>query len=168
MDDVASDLMDPLTLPSDAAPLAARAWCRILCWRCRAIAGCSRIPRADSPERALALDKRLWRSQLRAILDVANQQGLADAVAPLKALAKQVPAESQILEQLAQLYAQIGWRTERLQCSWISRSGFPTMCLRCSRISRHSTKMDLRPRPTRGSSESNGSTQAPRWSSIVP
>jgi tetratricopeptide (TPR) repeat protein len=125
MDDVASALMEPLSDPSDAAPLALELASEF----CAGDPSLSQDARSSREralrERALTADKNLWRSQLRAILDTAHQQGLADAVAPLQALAKKVPAEPQVLEQLAQVYAQLGWRTERLHALMDLTERFP-------------------------------------------
>jgi tetratricopeptide (TPR) repeat protein len=125
MDDVASAIMLPLSEPPDAAPLALELASEF----CVGDPSLSQDVRSSRErtlrERALSADKTLWRSQIRAILDTARKQGLADAVEPLQSLAKTVPAEPQVVEQLAQVYAQLGWRTERLHALMDLTERFP-------------------------------------------
>ncbi len=125
MDDVASALMEPLTDPPDAAALALELASEF----CAGDPALSQDVRASRErtlrDRALASDRNLWRSQLRAVLDAAHKQGLGEAVAPLQALAKAVPAEPLVLEQLAQVYAQLGWRAERLHALMDLTERFP-------------------------------------------
>ena len=47
------------------------------------------------------------------ILDEAAQHGLSDAVDPLRQLADAVPDEPEVREQLAQVYAKLGWHGEQ-------------------------------------------------------
>jgi hypothetical protein len=110
MDDVASTLIAPFVEPADAAALALQlagtftsgdpAWPQDL-----------RSSRARAlRDRALARDGHLWRSRVAAALDAAEQHGLADAVETLRTLVEEFPNEPGVLEQLAQVYARLGWR----------------------------------------------------------
>jgi tetratricopeptide (TPR) repeat protein len=113
MNDVASALVEPLVTPSNAAPLALE-MASVFAAGDPAWPDDARGPRARTlRERALAGDARLWRADLAAILDAALQHGLSDGVEPLRKLVSSVPNEPQVLEQLAQLYARLGWKGEQ-------------------------------------------------------
>ncbi len=114
MDDVASALLEPLVEPANAAPLALEL-ASLFAAGDPAWPNDARGPRAQAyRERAVASDPRLWRAELATVLDGAQQHGLADAVEPLRALAVAQPNEPEVLEQLAQLYARLGWRGEQV------------------------------------------------------
>jgi tetratricopeptide (TPR) repeat protein len=125
LDDVAATLLGPLVDPPDAAPLALELASEF----CSGDPSLSQDVRASREralrERALAADPSLWHSRLRSVMDAAHNQGLAEAVVPLQLLAKKVPAEPQVLEQLAQVYAQLGWRSERLHALMDLTERFP-------------------------------------------
>ncbi|HEY8089703.1 MAG TPA: hypothetical protein VIF09_17705, partial [Polyangiaceae bacterium] len=113
LDDVASTLVAPLSEPQDAAAVALQlasmfgaedpAWPQD-----------AREPRARALQaRALKADPGLWRARLLTTLDDAAQHGLAEAVEPLRKLADEVPAEPEVLEQLARVYGKLGWRGDQ-------------------------------------------------------
>lgn len=113
LDDVAGTLVDPLVTPQDAGPLALQLASTFV-EEDPALPDDARAPRARTlRERALGRDPRLWRARLMSILDDAAQHGLAEAVDPLRKLADEVPEEPEVREQLAQLYAKLGWRGEQ-------------------------------------------------------
>jgi tetratricopeptide (TPR) repeat protein len=115
MDDVASALIEPLVSPADAAGLALQMASQFVLGD-PAFPEDTRTPRARAlRDRALARDPRLWRAQVMAILDEAEQHGLSDAVDPLRKLASDVASEPEVLERLANLYGRLGWRAERLR-----------------------------------------------------
>jgi tetratricopeptide (TPR) repeat protein len=115
MDDVASALIEPLLTPQDAGPLALQMASSFVTAD-PALPDDARAPRARAlRERALARDPHLWRAHLMAILDDAEQHGLANAVMPLRKLAEEVPNEPEVIEQLAHLYGRLGWRGDRLR-----------------------------------------------------
>ena len=113
MDDVASALLEPIVETSHAAPLALEL-ASVFAAGDAAWPDDARGPRARAyRERALSGDAHLWRASLAAVLDGAQQHGLPDAVEPLRKLASDVPNEPEVLEQLAQLYARLGWKGEQ-------------------------------------------------------
>ncbi|HEY1696455.1 MAG TPA: hypothetical protein VGG39_30040 [Polyangiaceae bacterium] len=113
LDDVASALVASLVEPKDAAAVALQMASTYVgddpAWPEDA-----REPRARALRaRALERDPRLWRARMLTILDEAAQHGLADAVEPLRKLADEVPAEPEVLEQLARVYTKLGWRGDQ-------------------------------------------------------
>ncbi len=113
MDDVASALVAPLVEPRSSASLALL-MASTFVPDDPALPEDTRGPRARSlRDRALAADPRLWRAKLMAIVDDAQQHGPEGAVDPLRALTDAVPAEAEVLEQLAQIYGRLGWRGDR-------------------------------------------------------
>jgi cellulose synthase operon protein C len=115
MDDVAAALVEPFVAPADAGPLALEMAAAVapgdMSWP-----EDTRGPRAQSLRvRALARDPRLWRTNLASVLDGAEQHGLPDAVEPLRKLAADFPNEPEVLEQLAQLWARLGWHAEQMR-----------------------------------------------------
>ncbi len=114
MDDVASALLAPLVERDDAAPLAIEMASAFVSSDA-AYPEDARAPRGRAlRERALKRDPALWRAQLMTLVDDAQQRGPAEAVDPLRRLAERVPAEPEILEQLAVLYGRLGWRGDQL------------------------------------------------------
>src|SRR5262249_28274217 len=79
----------------------------------------------DYQSRALKLDKELWYSEAWLILSDAEQKGLVDAVEPLRKLEARFPNEPEITEQLARVYAQLGWRGERMRALGDPAKRFP-------------------------------------------
>jgi hypothetical protein len=114
MDDVASTLIEPLVVPSDAAPLALELASSFVAGDA-SLPDDARGPRARRfRDLALARDGRLWRARLLTILDDVAQHGVAEAVDPLRKLSDEVRGEPEVLEQLAQIYGRLGWRGERM------------------------------------------------------
>ncbi len=125
MDDVAAALVEPFATQADAGPLALEMAATVATgdpsWP-----EDTRGPRAQSLRvRALARDPRLWRTSLASVLDGAEQHGLPDAVEPLRRLAADFPNEPEVLEQLAQLYARLGWRAEQVHALSDLAARFP-------------------------------------------
>ncbi len=67
----------------------------------------------DLMQRAVKRDPKLWYARAWLVLDDADQRGFVDAVDPLRKLADELREEPQLLEQLARIYARVGWRAER-------------------------------------------------------
>jgi cellulose synthase operon protein C len=115
MDDVASALVAPFVEPDDAAPLALEMASAFVSAD-PAFPEDARAPRARAfRARALARDPALWRARLMTVVSDAEQRGPAEAVDPLRALAQQMPAEPEVLEQLAILYGRLGWHGDRMR-----------------------------------------------------
>jgi cellulose synthase operon protein C len=115
MDDVASALIGPFVESEDAAPLALEMASAFVAAD-PAFPEDARSPRARAlRSRALARDPELWRARLMTIVGDAEQRGPAEGVDPLRALAQQVPAEPEVLEQLALLYGRLAWRGDRMR-----------------------------------------------------
>lgn len=115
MDDVASALIEPLTVAQDAGALALEMASAFVAGD-PSLPDDARAPRARAlRDRALTRDPRLWHARLTAILHDAEQHGLPDAVDPLRQLAAEVPNEPEVLERLAHVYGRLGWRGERLR-----------------------------------------------------
>jgi tetratricopeptide (TPR) repeat protein len=115
MDDVAATLVMPLVDPENAAPLALE-MASAFQSADPAFPEDARAPRARSLRaRALAKDALLWRARLMALVDDAEQRGPAEAVEALRALVERVPAEPEVLEQLALLYGRLGWHGDRMR-----------------------------------------------------
>jgi tetratricopeptide (TPR) repeat protein len=115
MDDVASALIGPFVESEDSAPLALEMASAFVSAD-PAFPEDARAPRARAlRSRALARDPALWRARLMTIVGDAEQRGPAEGVEPLRALAKQVPAEPEVLEQLALLYGHLGWHGDRMR-----------------------------------------------------
>ena len=125
MGDVASVLIDPLSSPPDAAPLAlylAATFARTdpaLPEDLR-----SRYER-EYHTRATKIDAKLWYPRTWLILDQAEQKGLVEGVEPLRKLALEFPEEPEITEQLARLYARLGWKGERMHALTDLATRFP-------------------------------------------
>ena len=115
MDDVASALIGPFVEPENAAPLALEMASAFVSGD-PAFPEDARAPRARTlRSRALARDPSLWRARLMTIVSDAGQRGPAEAVDPIRTLAQQVPAEPEVLEQLALLYGRLGWHGDRMR-----------------------------------------------------
>src|SRR5260370_17734893 len=64
-------------------------------------------------ERALARDAVWWRDGATAMMERGEQEGLSEAIDPLRKLADEVRGEPELLEQLAQVYGRLGWQGEQ-------------------------------------------------------
>ncbi len=119
--------------------------------------------------RAAKRDPKLWFARAWLILDDADQRGLVDAVDPLRKLGDELRRSPEILEQLARIYAQLGWRAERRRRSANLARRFPDdirglrMNLEAARRERSRS-----PRPTRSPRASSSSTPTPKSISIAP
>ncbi len=114
MDDVAAALFAPNAKPADAAATA-------LDFAALYARGDAAYPeqRRHQEERALrekaaAKDPGLWYTGAWLALDDAEQKGMVEGVAPLKALADRFPDEPEMREGLARLYSKLGWKAEQL------------------------------------------------------
>ncbi len=67
----------------------------------------------DLMARAAKRDPKLWYARAWLTLDDAEQRGFVDAVDPLRKLADELREQPELLEQLARIYARVGWRAER-------------------------------------------------------
>ncbi len=115
MDDVASARVAPVVEIDVAAPLTLEMAAAFVSGD-PAFPDDARAPRARAlRSRALAKDGSLWRARLMTIVDDAEQRGPAEAVDALRALAERVPAEPEVLEQLALLYGRLGWHGDRMR-----------------------------------------------------
>jgi tetratricopeptide (TPR) repeat protein len=63
--------------------------------------------------RAQKRDPKMWYARAWLVLDDADQHGLVDAVDALRKLADELRDQPELLEQLARIYARIGWAAER-------------------------------------------------------
>jgi tetratricopeptide (TPR) repeat protein len=125
LDDTAAALLEPLVTPADAGAQALELGALVAAgdpsWP-----EDTRGPRAQALRvRALARDPLLWRANLATVLDGAEQHGLPDAVEPLRKLAAAFPNEPEILEQLAQLSARLGWHAEQMHALTDLAGRFP-------------------------------------------
>ncbi len=67
----------------------------------------------DLMARATKRDPKLWYSRAWLLLDDAESHGFVEAVDPLRKLIGEVPDQPELLEQLARIYARLGWQAER-------------------------------------------------------
>jgi tetratricopeptide (TPR) repeat protein len=125
LDDVASALVAPLVEGQNAAALALQMASTFVA-EDPAYPDDAREPRARALRaRAIARDPRLWRSRMLTTLDEAEQHGLAEAVEALRKLADDVPAEPEVLEQLARVYGKLGWRGDQVRALASLAQRFP-------------------------------------------
>ncbi|HVJ92277.1 MAG TPA: tetratricopeptide repeat protein, partial [Labilithrix sp.] len=115
LSDVAATLMASLVEPKDAAPLALLFAAQYARGDVAFPEQVRRITEKDFYARAYAADPKLWYARAWLILDDADQRGLVEAVEPMRKLAADLPAVPQITEQLARVYARLGWRAERMR-----------------------------------------------------
>ncbi len=115
LSDVAAVLVEPITAPEDAGPLALT----LGAGYARADAALPEELRQrterDLHARAARKDPRLWYSRTWLVLDEAEQRGAIEAVEPLRKLVAEFPAEPEIAIQLARVYGRLGWRAERMR-----------------------------------------------------
>ena len=169
LDDVASALIEPLVEPQDAA--RGRAAARVAascgsdpaCPRTRASRERGRCGRGRSRGTRGSGARGCWRS-----LDDAEQHGLAEAVEPLRKLADEVPAEPEVLEQLARVYGKLGWRGDQMRALASLAQRFPddVQALRALPGGARRGRARRR-RPTRSRRASRSSTPTPRSTSIA-
>lgn len=114
MDDVAAAVFAPEVTPKDAAGVA-------LDFGALYARGDAAYPEQQRHqaervlrERAVAKDDGLWYSRGWIALDDAEQKGLVEGVAPLRALADLFPEEPEMREGLARLYNKLGWKAEEV------------------------------------------------------
>ncbi len=67
----------------------------------------------DLMVRAKKRDPKLWYARAALVIDEAEQRGLIETVDPMRKLADELRDQPEILEQLARIYAKLGWRAER-------------------------------------------------------
>ncbi len=115
MDDVASVLMEPLVSPKDAAAVGLEQAALFVGGDAALPEDVRRRTEKELRGRAVAKDKRLWRSEAWLVIDDAEQRGLLEGVTPMRGLADEVPEEPEILLSLARLYGQLEWRGERMR-----------------------------------------------------
>ena len=63
---------------------------------------------------ALKKDSKLWAARMALSLEDAAQRGPAEAIDPIRKLAFEFKEQPEILEQLARVYARLGWHAERM------------------------------------------------------
>lgn len=125
MDDVASWILEPLTNAGNASGTLLET-----------AAIYSRGDNANTDEgrrrkqkllhtRALERDPGLWYSRAWVSLDEGDQRGLNESVKPLQALQAQYPKRPEVLEQLARVYARLGWKAEHADAVKRQATNFP-------------------------------------------
>ena len=114
MDDVAAALIEPYVKGNDAAPVALETAAQYAHADPAYPEDVRRRNERSARTRAVLGDPKLWYSRAWLALDVAEQKGLVDSVAPLRKLAEEFPNEPEVLEGLARVYARLGWRAERM------------------------------------------------------
>ena len=67
----------------------------------------------DLMTRAVKRDGKLWYARASLVLDDIEQHGLVEAVSPMRVLAEELREQPELLEQLARIYAKLGWHAER-------------------------------------------------------
>ena len=118
----------------------------------------------DLMVRANKRDAGLWFARATLILDAVDQRGLVEAVDPMRKLADDLREQPELLEQLARIYAKLGWRAERKRGRWpISSCAFPTTSERSEWRSRPTTTWVPWPTPTRSPLTCACSTRTSKW-----
>jgi tetratricopeptide (TPR) repeat protein len=115
MADVASVLVAPFTEPEDAAADMLEA---AATYAERDPAYPADVKHRISHElmlRAVKRDGKLWYARASLVLDDVEQRGLVESVEPMRKLADELHEQPELLEQLARIYAKLGWRAERKQ-----------------------------------------------------
>jgi hypothetical protein len=115
LDDVADVLIEPLVSPKDAAPMALEEAALFANGDPALPEDVRKRTEKDLRTRAFARDPRLWRSHAWLIVDDAEQRGTVEGVTPLRHLADEVQEEPEVLEGLARLYKELGWRGEHMR-----------------------------------------------------
>jgi hypothetical protein len=115
LDDVASAIVEPLALAPNAAA-GALEMASLFAAADPALPDDARGTRSRTlRDRAIDKDPRLWRPRAGAIMESAEQHGLAESVDALRSLSEEVRGEPELLEHLANLYGRLGWRGQRLR-----------------------------------------------------
>jgi tetratricopeptide (TPR) repeat protein len=113
--DVANVLIEPYVSKEDAAPLALELAASYTHVDPIYSEETRRKLERELHERALKRDPKLWYPAAWLTLDQADQKGLVDMVEPIRKLAAQFPNAPALKEELASIYARLGWRAERMQ-----------------------------------------------------
>jgi len=125
MDDVATVLVDPLVSPENAAGPALE---EAALYAQRDPASPNEIRARAEKEletRALKADPGLWYPQAWLILDDGEKKGLVETVEPLRQLAAKFSNQPEVHEQLATIYARLGWQGERMRALADLAARFP-------------------------------------------
>ena len=123
--DVAVALIEPLVTSPNAAPLALEL-ASVFAVGDPAFSEDARAARSRSLRtQSLERDPRLWEAHLLTILEDGEQKGLAEAVDPLRKMADEIPAEAEVLGQLAHVYGRLGWRGDQLRALADLATRFP-------------------------------------------
>ena len=133
LNDVAATLMQPLSEPSaegqregqKAAPIALLFSAQYARADPAFPEQQRRIVEKDLYSRAAAADPKLWYARAWLLLDDAESRGLVEAIEPMRKLSTELPAVPQVTEQLARLYARLGWRAELLSTALSLSQRFP-------------------------------------------
>jgi tetratricopeptide (TPR) repeat protein len=125
LNDAAAAVMQPLSEAKNAAPLALLFAAQYARADPAFPEQQRRIVEKDLYTRASSADPKLWYAHAWLLLDDAESRGLVEAVEPLRKLSTDLPAVPQITEQLARLYARLGWRAELLSTALSLTQRFP-------------------------------------------
>jgi tetratricopeptide (TPR) repeat protein len=115
MDDVATVLVEPLVKPRDASPYVLDVAGNFARGDQAYPEDVRHVREKELRDRAVARDPKLWYSRAWLALDLAEQRGLVEGVAPMRAVAAEFPREPEVLQGLARLYGRLGWRAERMR-----------------------------------------------------
>lgn len=125
LSDVAATLIERLVEPKDAAAGALLFAAQFARGDAAFPEQMRRITEKELYGRAHAADPKLWYARTWLILEDAEQRGLVEAVAPLQALAAELPMVPQLTEQLVRVYVRLGWRAERVRTAKALVERFP-------------------------------------------
>ena len=114
LDDVADVLVAPLVTPNHAAAVALEIAASFAGGDAALPAEVQVRTEKELRTRAIAADGRLWTSRSWLILDEAKQAGLVEGVEPFRKLTAEFPDVPDVLGRQAQLYAELGWRAQRV------------------------------------------------------
>jgi tetratricopeptide (TPR) repeat protein len=115
LNDVANVMMEPYVSREDAAPLALELVASYTHSDPIYSEETRRKLEREIHTRALSRDPNLWYPSAWLTLDQAEQKGLVDTVEPIRKLSAQFPKAPALKEELASIYARLGWRAERMQ-----------------------------------------------------
>ena len=125
LDDVADVLMGPLVEPDNAGAVALEIAAQFAAGDGALSAEVQQRNEKELRVRAVAADSRLWASRTWLVLDQAKQAGLAEGVVPFRKLVTEFPNVPEILGKQAQLYGELGWRSERMHTVTTLATRFP-------------------------------------------